>query len=42
MDWVHLKLNGEHQQSTVMCKDPFATTQPDVEELIAEITAGRA
>ena len=42
VDWVHLKLNGEHQQSTVMCKDPFATTQPDVEELIAEITSGRA
>ncbi|CAL8897656.1 Pup--protein ligase [Kocuria varians] len=42
VDWVHLKLNGEHQQSTVLCKDPFATTDPEVEALIEEISAGRA
>ena len=39
MDWVHLKLNGSHNQRTVMCKDPFATSQPDAEELIAEVQA---
>ena len=39
VDWVHLKLNGSHNQRTVMCKDPFATSQPDAEELIAEVQA---
>ncbi|RKQ36318.1 Pup--protein ligase [Kocuria tytonis] len=40
VDWVHLKLNGEHQQRTIMCKDPFATTQQDVEDVIRDITRG--
>ena len=39
VDWVHLKLNGASQQRTVMCKDPFATSDPLAEELIA--AAGR-
>lgn len=42
VDWVHLKLNGEHRQRMVMCKDPFATTQPDAEAMIEEVLAGRA
>ncbi|MDN5692930.1 MAG: proteasome accessory factor PafA2 family protein, partial [Micrococcaceae bacterium] len=40
VDWVHLKLNGPHSQRTSMCKDPFATTQPDVEEMIRDLAAG--
>ena len=34
VDWVHLKLNDATQQ-TIMCKDPFASTDERVEALIA-------
>ena len=34
VDWVHLKLN-EQIQRTVVCKDPFASTDERVERLIA-------
>ena len=40
VDWVHLKLNGERQQRTLRCTDPFATTQEDVEEAIRELARG--
>jgi proteasome accessory factor A len=36
VDWVHLKLN-DHAGHTILCKDPFANTDPRVEELIALI-----
>ena len=42
VDWVHLKLNGAQTQRASMCKDPFATTQEDVEEMIRDITSGAA
>ncbi len=34
VDWVHLKLNDQAQR-TVLCKDPFASTDPRVDRLIA-------
>ncbi|MEE6280819.1 Pup--protein ligase [Georgenia sunbinii] len=34
VDWVHLKLN-DSTQSTVLCKDPFASTDGRVDALIA-------
>jgi proteasome accessory factor A len=34
VDWVHLKLNDQAQR-TVLCKDPFASTDERVERLIA-------
>lgn len=34
VDWVHLKLNDQ-QQRTVLCKDPFASSDERVERLIA-------
>ena len=40
VDWVHLKLNGPNSQRTSTCKDPFATTQPDVEEMIRDLGTG--
>ncbi|AXH97866.1 Pup--protein ligase [Ornithinimicrobium avium] len=40
VDWVHLKLNDEAQR-TVVCKDPFASVDQRVEELLAHIRAGR-
>ncbi len=36
VDWVHLKLN-EQIQRTVVCKDPFASTDERVERLIASL-----
>jgi len=36
VDWVHLKLN-DHAGHTILCKDPFANTDPRVEELIGLI-----
>ena len=36
VDWVHLKLN-DHAGHTILCKDPFANTDPRVEELISLI-----
>jgi len=33
VDWVHLKLN-DHAGQTVLCKDPFASSDPRVEELL--------
>lgn len=36
VDWVHLKLNDVAQR-TVVCKDPFASVDPRVDELIAQI-----
>ena len=40
VDWVHLKLNDAAQR-TVICKDPLASVDPRVDELIAHIR-GRA
>jgi len=34
VDWVHLKLNDQAQR-TVLCKDPFRSTDERVEKLIA-------
>jgi proteasome accessory factor A len=36
VDWVHLKLNDRAQQ-TVLCKDPFASVDSRVEELLATL-----
>ncbi|MBG0739572.1 Pup--protein ligase [Paeniglutamicibacter antarcticus] len=36
VDWVHLKLNDRSHQ-TVLCKDPFASTDERVDALIASI-----
>ena len=36
VDWVHLKLNDQAQR-TVLCKDPFQSTDERVEQLIAEM-----
>ncbi|MGN6612081.1 MAG: Pup--protein ligase [Angustibacter sp.] len=36
VDWVHLKLNDQAQR-TVLCKDPFASTDERVERLIASM-----
>jgi proteasome accessory factor A len=33
VDWVHLKLNDAGQR-TVLCKDPFAATDPRVDDLM--------
>ncbi|MEH0109826.1 Pup--protein ligase [Tersicoccus sp. MR15.9] len=38
VDWVHLKLNDRTQQ-TILCKDPFKSEDPRVEELIETIRA---
>ena len=38
VDWVHLKLN-DASQHTVLCKDPFASTDARVDALIAAIGA---
>ncbi|MDO4919495.1 Pup--protein ligase [Kocuria sp.] len=42
VDWVHLKLNGEHQQRTIACQDPFATQHPEVAEVIRDLERGAA
>jgi len=36
VDWVHLKLNDQAQR-TVLCKDPFRSTDERVERLIASM-----
>jgi len=36
VDWVHLKLNDQAQR-TVLCKDPFRSTDERVERLIASL-----
>jgi proteasome accessory factor A len=36
VDWVHLKLNDQAQR-TVLCKDPFRSTDERVEKLIASM-----
>jgi proteasome accessory factor A len=36
VDWVHLKLNDQAQR-TVLCKDPFRSTDDRVEKLIASM-----
>jgi proteasome accessory factor A len=36
VDWVHLKLNDQAQR-TVLCKDPFKSTDDRVEQLIAHM-----
>ena len=36
VDWVHLKLNDQAQR-TVLCKDPFASTDERVDRLIASL-----
>ncbi|MEZ5239823.1 MAG: Pup--protein ligase [Microthrixaceae bacterium] len=36
VDWVHLKLNDQAQR-TVLCKDPFRSTDDRVERLIASL-----
>ena len=40
MDWVHLKLNDRSQQ-TILCKDPFRSTDERVDALLASLKAGR-
>jgi proteasome accessory factor A len=39
VDWVHLKLNDSAQR-TIVCKDPFASVDQRVEELIGHIRRG--
>lgn len=39
MDWVHLKLNDSTQR-TVICKDPFVSEDPRIDELVAAIREG--
>jgi proteasome accessory factor A len=36
VDWVHLKLNDQAQR-TVLCKDPFRSTDERVEKLIESL-----
>jgi proteasome accessory factor A len=36
VDWVHLKLNDQAQR-TVLCKDPFRSSDDRVERLIASM-----
>ena len=36
VDWVHLKLNDQAQR-TVLCKDPFASSDERVEKLIESL-----
>ena len=36
VDWVHLKLNDQAQR-TVLCKDPFRSSDERVERLIASM-----
>jgi proteasome accessory factor A len=36
VDWVHLKLNDQAQR-TVLCKDPFRSSDERVEQLIAHM-----
>ena len=36
VDWVHLKLNDSSQR-TVLCKDPFVSQDPRIDELIASM-----
>lgn len=36
VDWVHLKLNDQAQR-TVLCKDPFKSTDERVDQLIAQM-----
>jgi proteasome accessory factor A len=36
VDWVHLKVNDQAQR-TVMCKDPFRSSDERVERLIASL-----
>ena len=36
VDWVHLKLNDQAQR-TVLCKDPFKSTDERVDRLIASL-----
>ncbi|MFV0253669.1 MAG: Pup--protein ligase [Beutenbergiaceae bacterium] len=38
VDWVHLKIN-DHTGRTVLCKDPFANSDPRVDALIASLEA---
>ncbi len=40
VDWVHLKLNDQAQR-TVLCKDPFAASDPRVTKLIDGIRSAR-
>ena len=39
MDWVHLKLNDQAPR-TVLCKDPFRSTDERVEKLIESLCLG--
>jgi proteasome accessory factor A len=39
VDWVHLKLNDSAQR-TIVCKDPFASVDERVEELVRHIRRG--
>jgi proteasome accessory factor A len=39
VDWVHLKLNDSASR-TVVCKDPFASVDARVDELIASVRGG--
>ncbi len=39
VDWVHLKLNDSAMR-TIVCKDPFASVDARVEELIGHIRSG--
>ncbi len=41
VDWVHLKLNDQAQR-TVLCKDPFSSTDARVDRLIEGMDAGSA
>ncbi|WP_153396904.1 Pup--protein ligase [Ornithinicoccus halotolerans] len=41
VDWVHLKLNDAAQR-TVLCKDPFASQDPRVTDLINVVRGGTA
>ena len=41
VDWVHLKLNDSAQR-TIVCKDPFASVDARVDELIDSIRRGEA
>ena len=36
VDWVHLKLNDQAQR-TVLCKDPFSSSDERVEKLIESL-----
>jgi len=41
VDWTYLKLNG-YWEETILCMDPFSSTNRRVEELLSQVSGQRA